>query len=70
MCIPLTPVLYIITSVIIGVYLQCFPESDSRTEIGKSTSRAEISSPSSIPLKAVKGAQKVPALEATTIVLF
>ena len=56
MCIPLTPVLYFLTTVIIEVYSQCFSESVSLRDIGKSTSRAEISSPSSSYFKAVKGA--------------
>ena len=56
MCIPLTPVLYFLTTVIIEVYSQCFIESVSLRDIGKSTSRAEISSSSSLYFKAVKGA--------------
>ena len=56
MCIPLTPVLYFLTTVIIAVYSQCFTESVSHRDIGKSTSRAEMSSPSSLYFKAVKGA--------------
>ena len=55
MCILLTPVLYFITTVIIEVYLQCFIESISLRDIGKPTWRAEISSPSSLYLNAVKG---------------
>ena len=55
-CIPLTPVLYFLTTVIIEVYTQCFTESVSLRDIGKSTSRAEISIPSSLYFKAVKGA--------------
>ena len=55
MCIQLTPVLYFLTTVIIEVYSQCFIESVSLRDIGKSTSRAEISSPSSLYFKAVKG---------------
>ena len=62
MCIPLTPVLYFLTTVIIEVYSQCFTESVSLRDIGKSTSRAEISSPSSLYFKAVKGAHKGSAL--------
>ena len=62
MCIPLTPVLYFLTTVIIEVYSQCFTESVSLRDIGKSTSRAEISSPSSLHFKAVKGAHKGSAL--------
>ena len=53
-CIPLTALLYINTTLIIEVYLQCFTESVSQRELGKSTSRAEISSPSSLYFKAVK----------------
>ena len=56
MCIPLTPVLYFLTTVIIENYSQCFTESVSLRDIGKSTSRAEISNPSSSCFKAVKGA--------------
>ena len=56
MCIPLTPVLYFLTTEIIEVYSQCFTQSVSLRDIGKSTSRAEISCPSSIYLRAVKGA--------------
>ena len=57
MLIPLTPVLYFITIVIIKNGLRYFPESGSRTELGMSASRTELSSPSNIPLNAVKGAQ-------------
>ena len=53
---PLTPVLYFLFTVIIEVYSQCFTESVSLRDIGKSTSRAEISSPSSLYFKAVYGA--------------
>ena len=63
MCILLTPVLYFIASVIIDVYLQCFTESVSLRDIGKPTARAEISSPSSLYLKAVKGAHLGSALD-------
>ena len=56
MCIPLFRVLYFLTTVIMEVYSQCFTESVSPGDIGKSTSRAEISSPSSLYFKAVKGA--------------
>ena len=56
MCILLTPVLYFITTVIIEVYLQCFTESVSLRDIGRPTSRAEISRPSPLYRKAVKGA--------------
>ena len=54
MCIPLTPVLCFLTTVIIEVYSLCFIESVSLRDIGKSTSRAEISSPSSLYFKAIK----------------
>ena len=57
MCILLTPLLYCITTVLIEVYLECFTESVGMKDIGKPTSRAEIGSPSSLYLKAVKGAQ-------------
>ena len=56
MCIPLTPVLLVLLTVINIKHLSCFTESVSLRDIGKSTSRAEISSPSSLYLKAVKGA--------------
>ena len=56
MCIPLTPMLYFLTTVIIEVYSQCFIESVSLRDIGKFTSRAEISSSSSLYFKALKGA--------------
>ena len=66
MCIPLTPVLYCLTMVIIEVYSQCFTESVSLRDIGKSTSRAEISSSSSLYFKAVKGAHIGSALIGAT----
>ena len=66
MCIPLTPVLYFLTTVIIEVYSQCFIESVSFSDIGKSTSRTEISSPSSLYYKAVKGAHIGSALTGAT----
>ena len=50
----LTPVLFLLTTVIIDVYLQGYPESVSQRDLFKSTSLAEISSSNSIPLKAVK----------------
>ena len=53
----MTPVLTLFYIVIIEVYLQCSTESVSLRDIGKPASRAEISSPSSIYLKAVKGAR-------------
>ena len=62
----LTPVLYFITNVTIEVYLQCFTESVSLRDIGKPTSRAEISSPSSLYFKAVKGAHIGSALTGAT----
>ena len=55
MCIPMTPVLYFLTTIIIEVYFHGFTESVSVRDISKSTSRAEISSPSSLHFKAVKG---------------
>ena len=66
MCIPLTPVLYFLTSVIIEVYSQCFTESVSLRDIGTSTSRPEISSPNYLYLKAVKGAHIGSALTGAT----
>ena len=54
MCVYLTQVLFLITTVIIEIYLQCFTESVSLRDIGKPTLRAEISSPSSLYLKALK----------------
>ena len=67
MCIPLTLVLYFLTTVIVEVYSHCFTESVSLRDIGKSTSRAEISSPSSLYFKAVKGAHIGSALTGATI---
>ena len=66
MCIPLTPVLYFLTTVIIEVYSQCFTESVSLRDIGKSTSRAEISRPGSLYFKAVIGAHIGSALTGAT----
>ena len=66
MCIPLTPVLNFLTTVLIEVYSQCFTESVSIRDIGKSTSRAEISSSSSLYFKAVKGAHIGSALTGAT----
>ena len=66
MCIPLTPVLYFLNTVIIEVYSQCFTESVSLRDIGKSTLRAEISSPSSFYVKAVKRAHTGSALTGAT----
>ena len=65
MCIPLTPVLCFLCTVIIEVHTQCFTESVSLRDIGKSTSRAEISSPSSLYFKAVKRAHIGSALVAS-----
>ena len=56
MCITSTPVLYFLFTVIIEVYSQCFTKSAGHRDIEKSTSRAEISSPSSLYFKAVKRA--------------
>ena len=66
MCIPLIPVLYFLTTVIIEDYSQCFTESVSPWDIGKSTSRAEISIPSSLYFKAVKGTHIGSALTGAT----
>ena len=66
MCILLTPVLYFITTVIIEVYVQCFTESVSLRDIGKPTSRVELSSPCSLYLKAVKEAHPGSALTGAT----
>ena len=57
-----TPLLYFITTVIIEVNLQCFTDSVSLRDIDKPTSRAEVSSPSSLYFKAVKGAHLGSAL--------
>ena len=56
MCITLTPVLIFLYIAINEVNLQCFTESVSLRDIGKLTSRAEISRPSSLYYKAVNGA--------------
>ena len=56
MCIPLTPVLLLLITVRNIIHLSCFTESVSLRDIGKSTSRADISIPSSLYLKTVKGA--------------
>ena len=66
MCIHLNPVLSFITTAIIEVYSQCLTESVSLRDIGKSTSRTEISSPSSLYLKAVKRAHIASALTGAT----
>ena len=61
MFIPLTLVVDTISIVKIEVYLHCFIhcfiESVSQRQLGKSTSRAEISSPNSLYFKAVKRLQ-------------
>ena len=62
MCIHLTSELYLITTVITEVYLLCLIESVTLRDIGKPTSRAEISSSNSLYLKAVKGAHLGSAL--------
>ena len=51
----MTPVLYFVFTVIVEVNSQIFTESVSLRDIGKSTSRAEISSPG-LYFKSVKGA--------------
>ena len=66
MCILLTPVLYFFTTVIVEVYLQCFTESISLRDIGKPTSRAKISSNSSLYFKAVRGTHLGSALTGAT----
>ena len=66
MCILLTSVLYLFTTVIYEVYLQCFTESVSLRDIGKSISRVELSDSSSSYLKAVKGAHLGSALTVAT----
>ena len=58
----MTPVLYFITTVLIEVYLQGYTESIRLRDIDKPTSSAEICSPSSLYLKAVKA----PALTGVT----
>ena len=63
MCILLTPVLYCNTTVLIEVYLHCFTEFVSLRVIGKPTSRAEISSPSTLYLKSAQVAHPGSALE-------
>ena len=66
MCIPLTPALTLLHIVIFEVYLQCFTESVSLRDIGKPTSRAEISSPNSLYFKAAKRAHIWSALTGAT----
>ena len=66
MCIPLTPVLTLLHFVIIKVYLQGSTEWVSLRDIRKPTSRAEISSPSSLYFKTVKRAHNGSALTGAT----
>ena len=66
MCIPLTPVLTLLYIVIIEVHLKSFTELVSLRDIGKPTSSAEISSPSSLSFKAVKGVRIGTALTGAT----
>ena len=66
MCIPLTPVLALLHIVTFDVYLQCFTESVSLRDIGKPTSRAEISSPNSLYFKAAERAHIGSALTGAT----
>ena len=66
MCIHLTPVLNCITTVIIEGYRLCLIDSVSLRHIGKLTSRAEICNPTSLYLKAVKGAHLRSALSGAT----
>ena len=70
MCIPLTPVLCFLYTVIIEVYTQCFTESVRHRDLGKSTARAEISSPRSLHFMAVKGAHIGSALRSLFHVFF
>ena len=67
MCIPLKPVLTLLHIVIIEVYLQCFTELVSLRDIGKPTSRAEISSLSALYFTSVKGAHLGSALYFTCL---
>ena len=55
MCIHLTPVLYCNTTVLIEVYLLCLTDSVSLRDIGKPTSREELSSLAFSYFKAVQG---------------
>ena len=66
MCVSLTPVLFFITTVIIEIYLQCFTDWVSLRDIDQPTSSAEVSRPSSLYLKAVKGAHIGSALTGAT----
>ena len=54
MYIPSTPIVYTITNVSIEVYLQCFTDSVSQIELGKSTSLSEKRSVNSVCFKAKK----------------
>ena len=62
MCLHLTPVLYCITTILTEVYRLCLIEPVSLRDIGKPTSRLEISSPSSLYLRVVTGAHLGSAL--------
>ena len=62
MCIHLTPVLYCIIKTLIEYFLLYLIVSVSLRDIGKPTSRVEISSPSSLYPQAVKGAHLGSAL--------
>ena len=62
MCTLKTPVLLPIITAIIEVSIYCLTETVNLRDIGKPTSRAEISSSSSSYLKAVKGAHLGSAL--------
>ena len=66
MCIPLTPVQCFLYTVIMKVYTTCFIESVTLRDIGTSSLLAEIGSPSSSYLKAVKGAHIGSALTGAT----
>ena len=61
-----TPVLYCITTALPEVYRLCLIEPVSLRDIGKPTSRVEISSPSSLHLKAVMGTHLGSALTGAT----
>ena len=56
MCLPLTPVLFCVSTILIEVYPLCFIEAVRLRVVGKPTSRAELSTPNSLYFKAVKGA--------------
>ena len=57
-------VLILLYIAVIEVYLQCFTESVSLRDIGEPTSGAELSSPSSLYFKAVRGVHLGSALHA------